>query len=850
MKIYTVSFFCTVRNAIFFKKLSLFVLLSLSVNLHSQNVYFTDGYHGGIYGHYPVWKTQFIVDKMNEHPEWKINLEIEAETWDSVRINTPEAYLNFKNMVYDPRIEFTNPTYAQPYCFNISGESIIRQFEYGIKKNLEHFPDLTFETYAVEEPCFTSSLPQILNSFGFKYAVLKNPNTCWGGYMRGYGKDRINWIGPDGSSILTVPRYECEAFEDGSTWQTTAWNNSDVYLKACFDAGIQLPVGMCFQDAGWRNGPWLGFGENIKNNSIYTTWKDYFALFPTNEVSDNWKASQEDVQVALMWGSQVLQRIAQQVRYSENVIVTAEKMLTMANIETGFAIPESLIEEAWRTLLLAQHHDSWIVPYNRLKKNRTWAEEIKLWTDSTNAIAGRIIDQSQSQLVSQKNPATGHYLRIYNTLPEERQEILSVKLPSGLASKDITVWDIHGKQLESIKQQKGEDTYLTCTVSVPAFGYTTLRLKESKSRLTSPKPGITFPTKEECVMENELYKITFDLSHGGKIKSLIAKHLNNKEFVDVNNEFGFTELRGHFYEKQRFISNTEQPAKLTILEDNALKKQVKIESRIDEHPCYQIITLHKSQERIDFSLSIDWKQNEAIGEYKQQKNWHESRRAFYDDRYKLNVLFPSSLTSQKIYKNAPFDVCESQLENTFFNTWDNLKNNLILHWLDVVQGDESYGLALLSDHATSYSHGKDFPLGLTAQYSGSGLWGMDYKITQALQMNYALIPHKGKWEDEFIATKSNLWNEKMLVSFHENIEMQEKSFLRMDKKGYEVTSIKPEGEKDIVMRIFNQESDDKPLKIQFDFPVANCDGIELNGKLINQYVVGKDNSITDRKSIV
>ena len=34
-------------------------------NVYSQQAYFVDGYHGGIYGHYPVkWKTQFIVDQL------------------------------------------------------------------------------------------------------------------------------------------------------------------------------------------------------------------------------------------------------------------------------------------------------------------------------------------------------------------------------------------------------------------------------------------------------------------------------------------------------------------------------------------------------------------------------------------------------------------------------------------------------------------------------------------------------------------------------------------------------------------------------------------------------------------
>ena len=34
------------------------------------HIYFVDGYHGGIYGHYPVkWKTQFIVDQLAMHPD-------------------------------------------------------------------------------------------------------------------------------------------------------------------------------------------------------------------------------------------------------------------------------------------------------------------------------------------------------------------------------------------------------------------------------------------------------------------------------------------------------------------------------------------------------------------------------------------------------------------------------------------------------------------------------------------------------------------------------------------------------------------------------------------------------------
>lgn len=127
-------------------------------------------------------------------------------------------------------------------------------------------------------------------------------------------------------------------------------------------------------------------------------------------------------------------------------------------------------------------------------------------------------------------------------------------------------------------------------------------------------------------------------------------------------------------------------------------------------------------------MTVDWKKNIGIGEYKEER-WRDNRRAYCDDRFKLSVLFPTDLHSPRVYKDAPFDVCESKLTDTFFGSWDQIKHNIILHWVDLAEQEGDYALALLSDHTTSYSYGEDYPLGLTAQYSGGGLWGPDYKIT-------------------------------------------------------------------------------------------------------------------------
>ncbi|NQD71993.1 alpha-mannosidase [Sphingobacterium shayense] len=809
-------------------------LSSVCFSLSAQKAYFVDGYHGGVYGHYPSWVTGFMVDNLAAHPEWRIGLEIEPETWDSVQRREPEAYARFAAIANDSRVEFTNPTYAQPYCYNISGESIIRQFEYGMQKIEEHFPAVSFTTYAVEEPCFTSSLPQLLKQFGFKYAVLKCPNTLWGGYTSGYGGELVNWVGPEGSSILSVPRYASEEFEENSTWQTTAWNNSASFLKAAYSQGIQNPVGMCYQDAGWDNGPWLGTGRNIKNGSTYVTWTEYIEEVSSRQTDDNWHFTQEDIRVNLMWGSQALQRIAQDVRKAENKIVMAEKISAMAHIDNDFRVHTGDEKEAWRTLMMAQHHDSWIVPYNHLSKEQTWEQAVRLWTIVTDSLSETMIRDAVSSYITSKSASGDNlgYVRIFNTVAATRSEIVRIALPQALEHKKISLYDHKGEEIPSIIKFTQKAAQLVFKPKVGSLGYVTYALREGGGSTEDARQQVSFQENGKCIIENQMYKLTLDGSRGGVITSLVAKHAGNKEFVDQHGDYGFGELSGHFYDQQKFHSTKDVPAKITVLEDNPFMIRVKVESSISSHPVTQIITLESGQRRIDFDLLVDWRENVGIGEYKQEHKWTDNRRAYTDDRYKLKVLFPNSLRSADLYKNAPFDVTESTNNDTFFGEWEEIKHNVILHWVDLVQKDQEYGLTLLSDHTTSYLHGADYPLGLTAQYSGVGLWGVDYRITEPLKMRYALIPHLGSWDSAQIATESNFWNEPLLGVYANQLSFEARSFVSSLEDGLEVSAMKIDNQ-ELLLRIFNAEGPSGLQQIALGFPAGEIQEVLLNGEKVS-----------------
>lgn len=747
-----------------------------------QKAFFADGYHGGVYGHYPLeWYTQFMMDQLQQHPKWRIGLEIEPETWDSVKVHTPEAYARWQQVVVGPQVEYTNPSYAQSYLYPVHGESIIRQFQYGMRKMWEHFPTMAFTTYSVEEPCFTSCLPQILSQLGFRHAVLKCPDTCWGGYTEAFGGELVNWIGPDGTSLLSVPRYACETLQEGTVWQTIAWKNSREFLRATRMAGIPHPVGMCYQDAGWKNGPWLG----RDTLSQYVLWTDYIENIADKAETTDYRMTQEGVLVALVWGSQVMQHIGQQVRQAENQLLDAECLSTMNYLLTGVRPDQTEIDEAWRTLMLAQHHDSWIVPYNRLNKHGTWADNIALWTDETCHRAEKI------GAMDQKANTAG--IAFYNTTGKTRKEIVSVK--------------------------KADGSVVDVPISVPAFGYAFA----DASVPSESKPHVT-KKKDKATLENESYRLVFDLQRGGVIVSLYDKK-QQRELVDEHNSYGFGELRGYFDKYKRFCSSTEDKVELDVLKDNVYVQRVAVSGKIADVPFVQTFTLKKDEPMIDVDLLIDWKQNTRIGNHYRRKK-DDPTAPFYNTKYMLNVLFPTTQKAARLWKNAPFDVCESRLDSTFFERWTDIRHNIIHSWVDTYDGQS--GLALFADHTTSYSFAKDYPLALTVQYSGPGLWGRDHRITGKTQIHYALMPHSGRWDEAGVSDCNERLNHPLVCA--PAASATEQNLLSLDGTGYQLSAFTVDAEGCVLLRIFNADGDGQIHAIPLNLPVQEVEVVDLLGK--------------------
>ena len=848
--------------------------------------FYVDGYHGGKVGHMPAGSWRDIVNGLERYPLWKISLDIEPVSWNYLKNSDPEIFLKVQRLLNDTttnsRLEIVSPAYMQPYCWNISGESNIRQLVEGMAEVHKSFPGYPVRTYAVQEPCWTSSLPQILKSLGFTHAVLKDPATAFGGYTRGMNKSTVLWKGPDGTSISSVPRYLCENL-NRDAWETESCSVSEDFVNKCHKNGIQYPVGNQYQDLGWPAHPavdstgvyvyidpglkqwpdqnqfdkywWNKKSNSGQNYPQLITWREYFKNIAP-EPTEYWNLSQEDIQVNLMWGSGVMNSIAKKVHKSEKQILRSEKFSALASVLSRYNLPDKKMEYAWEQLMMAQHHDAWICPVADISSDH-WASFATLKTGIADQISGEITDESISAITSKFQTdkligADNQTVCVLNSSGFERCENVELITAFDPGVMQCEVSERSGRMLTSqlIPVSWYGDGSINAakiifSATIPSLGYDFFRLKPIRvpiRREIQESCEIHKTSEKEYTIETDLYKLIINTAQGGCISGLYDKSIN-KEFVDQTNERSFNEFRGYFQNEHKWLSSKDSAVRINILENGPLRIKTLLNGKIGRYNFETVITLAKGEKQIDFKTKFFFDKDVLIGEPWEGKrpSRGEHRKPCYDSRWKLQAFFPSSVKNQVLYKNAPYDVCRSELDHTFFNTWSDLKHNIILDWVDVYDSISNRGLAIFSDRTTSYSHGKEYPLALTMAWSGYGLWEAFYPMNTVSEFNYAVLPHSGKWNDAGLSSINASWNEPMVARLINNGSKnlsEPFSFLKALDKHIEIPTLYMKN-KSLFVRLFNSNDTATQSDFILSYTTRKVELTEVDGKVINEIEIQK-----------
>ncbi|MGH9845744.1 MAG: glycoside hydrolase family 38 C-terminal domain-containing protein, partial [Blastocatellia bacterium] len=577
----------------------------------------------------------------------------------------------------------------------------------------------------------------------------------------------------------------------------------------------------------------------------------------------SWRFGIEDILTALPWGETTLQSVAQQVRSAENRLLVAEKMAAMAWLAGHGIWPVSELRAAWDELMWAQHHDAWIVSSGR-EGRQAWAFQAAAQTLNAEGSASQIVADSAEFLsrgqhgAVRQSPGT-QWFRVFNSLAVKRDEVTELPLDTDRGTQGVRVFDASGREVvcqavptrryRSREAPDAKETVNSALVlfraQIPALGFATYRVEpvyDAQPASSQEPVRAALESDGNVTLENELYRLVLDPRRGGAITSLYAKTLK-KEFCDASAERLFNEYRGYFISQERWRSSTETAAEVKLLESGPVRARVQFAGNVGGVPCQTIISLAEGQRRIEFQVSFRYEQETWIGDPFDLKpmlpgiGWSENRRSPFDGRSKLQALFPVSLRNHAVYKNAAYDVCRSRHANTYFQRWDEIKHNIIVNWVDLVDERENYGLAVLSDHTTGYTHGPDHPLALVLGWGWSGgCVQRKCPLKGPRQMKYAVVPHTGIWNEARLSEENARWVEPPITQLMDGGPPDgsgTRSFLAISGTGIEVPTMLSDGSR-LLVRLFNAEGDETERIISLDARLRRAELVELDGRSVRQ----------------
>ncbi len=291
----------------------------------------------------------------------KGNVNFDGVGYEKLAAEAPEVLAALRDAVHRGQIEVVGASYGQPYGLFHGGESNVRQRVYGaraVRRLLGVWP----KTFWEEEFDFFPQLPQILVSAGFNYASLFFQWTWHTPSVPHEPVPAVWWEGLDGTRILTATRNALNLHQWPEDFQALLADQASWEMPA---AGIvqwlelmPSPDWMCRAELMLPPLKALLAREDLEIRPV--TLSEY--LDQAKSCAEVRKYTLNDVfhGVSLGKNADIMRRAS---RECEMQLLTAEAIAAML----GFfgrpyawwsVYPVWELEEAWRELFVAQHHDN------------------------------------------------------------------------------------------------------------------------------------------------------------------------------------------------------------------------------------------------------------------------------------------------------------------------------------------------------------------------------------------------------------------------------------------------------------------------------------------------------------
>ena len=638
-------------------------------------LYFLVGAHGGVIiedsGFCEFDSPEYALSTLIHRMELAIktnmpyNLEIATCCLEWLQLHTPSSFSRFLELFNEGKFEIINPSYAQPYNLIISAEANIKHFEYGLKtlKGL----NLPCDLFYCSESSLHPQIPQILKGFDIQHGSLRvrllgvNPTA---------NSAVISWIGLDNTSIDAL--IDQSGIFNGEFWHGAFFKEMpNLLFQAVGRYYMEYILYSCIED--FMNE--LPLKEEVWRVSNYSEILGKFLLcsdvFQIIKKEGEYKFSRDQFLIgdyAVLTSELLLQN-----RRAEIALISAEFMNTILG-QYNEKSSDSYFEELWKKLLLAQAHDSFVVPfiktgdYSRAQLSKEEFERLNLSEGSISISdlsiqifleiqtkCNKLIENMFKQMTKNAE-GSKEYALIFNPTPYPRRDVVEIE---GFKKKFIS--------------------------EVPGYGCTRIFLDEIKNQ----NPSFLFDVSILADLKTIRVKFKGEIAYEIYFNSNIIYTLEVSQ--KLNNSIEETiEITGNM-ENKNFTLHITQYNEINrlefILDSNSLSEiviipKVQIEAAFINYP----FGIEKTKRTKIQSLDFLWLKGPRQGLIYIQKNMQKF--LINQKSFQISNLIPG---------NGRYEFCVSMMENQtpllYVYTY---YHRLIGHLFDKVTDFKSPTTSLLS----------------------------------------------------------------------------------------------------------------------------------------------------------
>ncbi len=689
---------------------------------------------------------------MDQYPEYKFT-QSQPHLYKMVQQDDPDLFKRIKTRITEGRWNATGATWVEPDTNLPNGESLVRQFFYGMRYFQQELGTRPEVLWLPDVFGYSAALPQIMKLSGIDYFFTSK--LSWNQYTR-MPYDTFWWEGLDGSRVLT----HLATTNDG--FRTPPLNEERATYNANLTPAEMVQTWDRYQQKGDNNHLIVSYGmgdggggpnrdmierrarmENLAGlpHVWHSTAEDFFhaleAAIPAN--LPYWVG---ELYFQLHRGTYTTQaRTKRNNRKTEVLLHDAEALASIAYL-LKTAYPHDALNTVWETVLLNQFHD--ILPGSSITQVYEDADQDYAAAQQR---AENAIDASLEVIAQHIRYDVGSQgIAVFNTLSVTQGGLVEVTLP-GEGPVEIVGPTGRLKPFQWIDETARHALFFA--TSVPAYGHKAYAVQPAAHSIPA-QPEESAVTATPSRLENGLLRAEFD-TKGNLIRLYDMENLRDvlKPNTMGNQLWAYVD-RPHAWEAWDVEIYAQdqgwqlEPDSVEVLEIGPLRATLQVTYRFNKSEIVQRISMLAGQRTLTFETDADWHERHIL----------------------LRTHFPLNIRAMTATYEVQFGTVERPTHNN--TPWDMAQHEVpAQQWADMSEGD--YGVSLLNDCKYGYStQQNNLTMSLLrstthpdpeadqgqhtftyALYTHLGDWRTGGTISQARRLNHPLrtqeIPGGGTW---------------------------------------------------------------------------------------------------------